>query len=89
MANSYRPGFEKFDWLIASLGNPIQDTGCPTGILVHTVSCKNTQMRFEQCDSWKAIQIISRRPICTCLSQQFEGVNVMKIRRSAKREVDE
>ena len=33
-----------------SLGKPIQGTGCPERIFVHTVSRKNTQMRLKQCD---------------------------------------
>ena len=69
MTNSYRPGFEKFDWPIASLSS-----------LSTLFPAKIQQMRLKQCDSGKALQIIDRRPIYP--SQQFE--EIMKIKTFSK-----
>ena len=55
--------------------NPIQGTGCTADMCFDTVPRKNIQMRLKQRDSWKEMQITSRRPIY--LSQQFE--ELMKI----------
>ena len=43
--NSYRPDFEKFDPY--GKRNPIQDTGCPAGILAYTISRENTTNEVE------------------------------------------